>query len=86
VFLFFGVFTVLLDFFTDFVVAVDFIARGDIYWGACTLALVFAPSFASLLDITMWKAKYGLRKRFHPEESRSWAEVIWSFPPFHLVK
>ena len=86
VFFVFGVFTVWYDFYTDIVVAVDFIGRGDVYWGGCTVAVVLAPFLATLLDVIMWKAKYRFRKRFLPKESRSWVEVIWSFPPFHLLK
>ena len=86
VFLVFGVFTVWYDFYTDILVALDFISRGDVYWGGCTLVVVLGPFFATLLDVIMWKAKYGFRKRFLPKESRRWCEVFWSFPPFHLIK
>ena len=85
-FLIFGVVTVCYDMYTDVVVAADFIGKGDYYWGGCTLAVVFAPFLATLVDFIIWKMKYRYRKRFLPKEKRSWTEVAKAFPLLHIFK
>jgi hypothetical protein len=85
-FLVFGVCTVWYDIYTDFAVFFDFLYKRDFHWAGWTLALIFTPFVAHLLEFLIWKAKHFKRIRNPPKEKRSFAQVFWTLPPFHMLK
>jgi len=72
--------------YTDVQVALEFLSTGDHHWAGWTLALIFAPFFASCIDFIFWACQSVGQETSWSDWRKSFFALVWKLPMLHILK